>query len=128
MPFKDLISSAKKNTPQREIPTAPKQPGNLIEAAESTKAHTEKKDISYADSEIKGFVPRERSFGSRTSSDPKHGSIIKNIASQSNANQQSGANATWEECKHLKKSDFGKDYCAEYHSLCAKDRCRKARK
>ena len=127
MAFGDLINSAKKNTSQREIPTSPKTPSNLIEAAEGTKTHSEKKDISYADSEIKGFVPRERTFGSRTSPDPKHGSIIKNIASQSNANQQSGGNATWEECRHRKNS-MGKDYCAEYHSLCAKDNCRRARK
>lgn len=118
-------------------------------AAEIKKApalKAEKKDISYADqseirdftgpakrlfcsdSEIQGFAPQQRAFGSRTSSDPKHGSIIKTIASQSSQNQQSGGNAKWDECRYLKKSDFGKDYCTEYHSICAKDNCRRARK
>lgn len=132
MAFREILGAVKKNTPNRMVPTAPMQAGNLIEAAERIapkRQAVEKKDISYADSEIKGFIPQERHFATRnTSSNPAHGSIIRNIASQSNTNQQSGGNATWEECRHLKKSDFGKDYCAEYHSLCAKNNCRRARK
>jgi len=131
MALKELTGDAKKNTPQRSIPTAPMQPGNLIEAAEGPaprKASSGKKDISYIDSEIKGFVPQERHFGSRnTASNPAHGSIIRNIASQSSTNSQAGGNTTWEECRH-RKNNSGKDYCTEYHSLCAKENCRRARK
>jgi len=128
MALRELVGAARKNTPQRDIPTAPAHPANLIEAVEGApKVAVEKKDISYADSEIKGFVPRERTFGSRTSNNPAHGSIIRNIASQSSTNQQTGGNATWEECKH-RKSSMGRDYCAEYHSLCAKGSCRRAKK
>jgi len=88
---------------------------------------TQKQDISYRDSEIKGFVPQQRSFGSRVNNDPKHGSIIRGIASESSTSSQMGANTTWEECKHHKQQ-AGRDFCAEFHSLCAKERCKRARR
>ncbi|MEI7960996.1 MAG: hypothetical protein WCI04_01550 [archaeon] len=87
----------------------------------------ERQDISNTDTEVTGFVPQARTFGSRSSSDPKHGSIIRNIATQSNSNQQSFGDATWVDCKH-RKADSGRDFCREYHSLCAKDRCRRAKR
>lgn len=74
------------------------------------------------------FTPSQVNYGVKTSANPQHGSIIKNIASQSSANSQAGGNTTWEECRHLKKSTPGKEYCSEYHSLCAKENCKRARK
>jgi hypothetical protein len=148
MAFRDLVNAAKKNSPDKVIPTAPMQPKNLVEATESEKP-VSKKDISYKDqanqgfagpvnhrvykdSEIKGFVPstsgtQRRTFGERTSSDPRHGSIIRNIASTSGANAQMSGGANWEECKH-RKTSTGKEFCAEYHSICYKEKCKRARK
>jgi hypothetical protein len=132
MAFRDLVNTAKKTVTQRAQPqnlAGQSNPMDTSGESQASRTMVEKRDISYTDSEIQGFVPSQRTFGARnTTSNPAHGSIIKNIASQSNINQQSGGNATWQECRHLKKSDFGKDYCAEYHSLCAKDRCNRARK
>ncbi|MFA5125563.1 MAG: hypothetical protein WC462_00990 [archaeon] len=122
MSFGDFAREAKKNTPQR-IPSG--KPENLVEAAESQPA--QKKDISYKDSEIKGFVPQQRTSMSRKNIDSRCGSIIRNIASESNIRSQTGGEATWEECRHRKNSN-GRDFCSEYHSLCAKENCRKARK
>ncbi len=145
MPFKDLVSSARKSTPTRSVPTSPAQPKNLVEAAEETKPAVAKKDISYKDqanqgfagpvkqrfyedSEIKGFVPGQRTFGSRQNNDPKHGSIIRNISSESDMNKQmNDMGVKWDECRH-RKSNSGKDFCAEYHSLCYKEKCKKARR
>lgn len=132
MAFGNMVNAVRRTVTQR---TTPPNTANIIDASGSgdeviiPKVAAQRKDISYTDSEIKGFVPSERSFASRnTTSNPAHGSIIKNIASQSNISQQSGGNTTWQECRHLKKSDFGKEYCTEYHSLCAKERCNRARK
>ena len=126
MAFGDLVSSAKKNTPQKNVPSGGAE--NLIEASEGgAKSATQKKDVSYKDSEIKGFIPQQRTFGSRQTSDPKHGSIIRNIASESSMSSQTGGDVNWENCRHRKNSS-GRDFCIEYHSLCAKDSCRKARK
>ena len=87
----------------------------------------EKQDMSTNDTEVTGFVPQARTFGSRTNSDPNHGSIIRNIESQSNSNMQTSGDATWVDCKH-RKADSGRDYCREFHSLCAKDKCRRAKR
>ena len=132
MAFGNLVNAVRKAVPQK---AAPQNNNTMIETNERnsdlqmTKVTPQRKDISYTDSEIQGFVPSQRGFSPRNNnSNPAHGSIIKNIASQSNVNQQSGGNTTWQECRHLKKSDFGKEYCSEYHSLCAKDRCNRARK
>jgi hypothetical protein len=101
---------------------------NLIEANElPTKKFVPKQDISYRDSEIKGFAPGQRAFGSRQSFDERHGSIIRNISSASSANSQTYGDTNWENCKHRKSSDT-KDYCVEYHSQCFKEKCKKARK
>ena len=125
MGFGDFAREAKKNTPQR-VPSGKAE--NLVEAAENEpKQVVQKKDISYKDSEIKGFVPQQRSGMSRQNVDARCGSIIRNIASESNISSQTGGEASWEECKHRKNS-MGRDFCAEYHSLCAKNSCRKARK
>jgi hypothetical protein len=126
MSFSDLAREAKKNTPTR-IPSGKAE--NLIEASEqTTKAHVEKKDISYKDSEIKGFIPGERRFVSRTNSDPRYNSIIRGIASASESEKQSNfGGASWQDCKYRKTSD-AKEYCQEFHSLCAKDNCRRARR
>jgi len=126
MALRDLARDARKNTPAM-VPSGKAE--NLIEAAEGTqtKTHVPKQDISYKDSEISGFVPTQRSFGSKQSTDARHGSIIRNIASASNVSSQVSGDATWEECKHRKNSS-GRDFCAEYHSLCAKGNCRRARR
>jgi hypothetical protein len=126
MSFGDFAREAKKNTPKIEFSGKPEGIAeNLL--AEEEKPAVKKQDISYKDSEIKGFVPQARSSGSRQSFDSRHGSIIRNIASESNINSQVGGEATWENCRH-RKSNSGRDFCAEYHSLCAKNACRKARK
>ena len=148
MAFRDLVNSAKKNTPTQRTPTIAQN--DLADAlTEDPKPTPQKQDISYKDqanqgfagpvnlrvykdSEIKGFVPstsstQRRTFGERTSSDPRHGSIIRNIASTSGTNAQNFGGANWEECKH-RKSSTGKDYCAEYHSICFKEKCKRARK
>ncbi len=128
MAFGDLVNAARKTSTQHRAPTIAQN--DLADAlTEEVKAPAQqKKDISYKDSEIKGFVPGQRTFGARTNLDPKHGSIIRNISSQSDMNKQNDyGGVTWEECKH-RKSSTGKDFCAEYHSLCYKDKCKKARK
>jgi len=126
MPFKDLVASARK-TDAKRVPSGKAE--NLIEAESiAEKKVVERKDISYKDSEIKGFVPGERRFVSRAGSDPRHNSIIRGIASESEAGKQGGFGATtWQDCKFKKTSD-NKDYCQEFHSLCAKENCRRARR
>lgn len=61
-----------------------------------------------------------------TSSDPRHGSIIKRITKNSGENQNYCESVTWVECKHLKKR-VDLEYCTEYHSLCAKEKCKRAK-
>ena len=128
MGFGDLAREVRKNNPVKKMPSV--EQNDMVDALAETKnpkQETKKQDISYRDSEIQGFVPMGRSNSSRQSVDTRHGSIIRNIASASNTNSQSGGEVNWEECKH-KKSSMGKDYCAEYHSLCAKNNCRRARR
>ncbi|MFA6064742.1 MAG: hypothetical protein WCW44_00545 [archaeon] len=130
MGFGDIARDIKRNP--LPVKTAPKVEQNditdaIIDGEKSSTASVQKQDISYRDSEIKGFVPQARFFGSRLNNDPKHGSIIRNIASESNSSSQMGATATWEDCKHH-KNQSGRDFCAEFHSLCAKERCRRARR
>jgi hypothetical protein len=122
MGFGDLVKEIKKNNAQR-VPSG--KPENLVEATERTPI--QKKDISYKDSEIKGFVPSQRTIMSRQNLDSRCGSIIRNIASESSIHSQTCGETTWEQCKYRKNSN-GKDFCSEYHSLCAKENCRKARK
>ena len=124
MGFSDFARDARKNAPAQRTPSIAQN--DISDALmENSKPAPEKKDVSYRDSDISGFVPQQRSFGARQTNDPKHGSIIRNIASQSNSSSQMGGNATWEECKH-RKQNSGKDYCSEFHSLCAKNGCRRA--
>lgn len=130
MGFGDIARDIRKNP--LPVKSAPKIAQNdladaIIDGEKPVTSSAPKQDISYRDSEIKGFVPQARSFGSRVNNDPKHGSIIRNIASESNSSSQMGATATWEECKHHKQQ-AGRDFCAEFHSLCAKERCRRARR
>ncbi len=130
MAFGDLVNAAKKNTPQKNIPSSPAQASNLIEVEDmvaETKVEVKKKDISYKDSEITGLRPQQRVFGSKTTNDPRHGSIVRNISHESDINSQMETNATWQECKH-RKEGFGKDYCKEYHSICYKEKCNRAKK
>lgn len=126
MGFGDFAKEVRKTT-AKMVPSGKAE--NLIEAAENALPQTpvKKQDISYKDSEIQGFVPQGRSSMQRQSMDARHGSIIRNIASESNMNSQVGGEANWENCKH-RKTNSGKDYCAEYHSLCPKEKCRKARR
>lgn len=124
MGFSDFARDARRNTPK---PNTPKVESNDMADAimEDPKPAIKKQDISYKDSEISGFVPQPRSMGSRQSMDSRHGSIVRGIANASSMSSQMGGNATWENCKH-RKTNSGRDFCAEYHSLCAKERCRKA--
>ena len=125
MPIKELAKEAKKN-PVTMVPSGKAE--NMVEAGAAGNRVFEKKDVSYRDSEIKGLVPGQRTFGSRQNFDEKHGSIIRNISSASDMNRQiSNMGVSWEECKH-RKSSLGADYCAEYHSRCYKDKCKRARK
>ncbi len=128
MGFGDIARSMKRNDAQ--IKVAPKIAQNEVSDAimENPKPKAEKQDISYKDSEISGYVPQQKSFGtSRQNSDPRCGSIIKNIANASSSSSQMGGDTSWENCKH-RKTNSGKDYCAEFHSLCAKTGCRRARR
>ena len=128
MGFGDFAREVKKAVPVKKMPSV--EQNDMVDALAETKSpkqEAKKQDISYRDSEIQGFVPMGRSNSSRQSVDTRHGSIIRNIASASNTNSQSGGEVSWEECKH-KKSSMGKDYCAEFHSLCAKNNCRRARR
>jgi hypothetical protein len=127
MGFKDFVAAAKKNSVPQKTPSIGTQQ-NIIDASEAPSAQkAAKQDISYRDSEIQGFVPQQRSSMGRTNVDARCGSIIRNIASESNMSSQMGGDATWENCRH-RKTNSGRDYCAEYHSLCAKHSCRRARR
>jgi hypothetical protein len=126
MGFGDLAREVRKNS-QKPAPSVAQNDMADAIMEESRPAPAPKQDISYRDSEIQGFVPQGRGGMSRQSVDSRHGSIIRNIASESNINSQRGGGASWEECKH-RKTNSGTEYCAEYHSLCAKQRCNRARK
>ncbi len=108
---------------------APKIAQNEMSDAimENPKPTVQKQDISYKDSEIQGFVPQQRTFANKQNNDPRCGSIINNIANASSSNSQRGGDTSWENCK-FRKTNSGKEYCAEFHSLCAKTGCRRARR
>lgn len=55
--------------------------------------------------------------------DDRHGNIIANVIKQSNI--PSSSNTNWENCKYKKDCD-GTIYCTEFHSLCGKDKCKRA--
>ncbi len=127
MGFSDFAREARKNTLVQK--SSPKVEQNDISDAimDEPKEAPKRQDISYKDSEIKGYVPQQKTFGTRMNSDPRHGSIIRGIASESSSNSQTIGGVSWEECKHRKNSS-GRDFCSEYHSLCAKQSCKRARK
>jgi len=140
MGFGDIVNSARKNAPQKSNQTAPIRANNLIDAegqAEALQEKThdgevivpriEKKDISYKDSDITGFVSQPRTASRNAQINSAQGSIIRNIAAESDRSSQLGATTSWQECTH-RKEGFGKDYCQEYHSICYKEKCSRARK
>ena len=55
--------------------------------------------------------------------DARHNNIITNIIQDSKLKPR--GNTSWEECKHKKETD-GTTYCTEFHSLCGKDKCKRA--
>ncbi len=124
--FGNIVKDVRKNIlVQRNTPQIAQN--DITDAIlENPKPTTQKRDISYKDSQITGYIPQTRNYFSNQSTDPRHGSIIRNIASASNSNLQSGSNTSWENCKYRKNSS-GMDFCSEYHSLCAKEKCRRAK-
>jgi len=54
-----------------------------------------------------------------------HCNIVANVIKQSGTTTR--GDTTWECCKH-KKDANGTIYCTEYHSLCGKERCKRATK
>ncbi len=141
MAFRDIVTAAKKPAVYRAPPTPlPSNTANIIDAEAQVEAlqekahdgetvvpHVEKKDISYKDSEITGFVPKPRTASRNAQVSSAHGSIIRNIAAESDRSSQLGATTSWQECTH-RKEGFGRDYCKEYHSICYKEKCSRARK
>lgn len=63
------------------------------------------------------------SGNNRQKIDERHGNIIANVIR--NSGTDSRGNVSWEQCKFKKESD-GNVYCKEFHSLCGKDRCKRA--
>ncbi|MBT4192367.1 MAG: hypothetical protein HOE11_03590 [Candidatus Diapherotrites archaeon] len=57
--------------------------------------------------------------------DDRHGNVIANVIKDTG--KYFDRDATWEECKH-KKDAGGNTYCTEFHSFCAKDKCKRATK
>ncbi len=55
--------------------------------------------------------------------DNRHGNIIADVIRGSN--DTFCGNATWENCKYKKTVD-GNTYCTEFHSICGKERCKRA--
>ena len=55
--------------------------------------------------------------------DDRHNNIIANIIQDSNTKTHGRTN--WECCKYKKDSD-GNVYCTEFHSLCGKEKCKRA--
>ena len=123
--FGNILKDVRKNNlAQKNTPVVAQN--EMADAIMDTKPTPQKQDVSYKDSEIQGYVPQARNYSSSQSTDPRHGSIIRNIASASQTNLQTTSNASWENCKY-RKSSSGRDFCAEYHSLCAKEKCRRAK-
>lgn len=55
----------------------------------------------------------------------KHCNIIKNVVIESQSGVYSPA--TWKECRYMKE-EGGRTFCREYHSLCGKEKCGRARR
>lgn len=55
--------------------------------------------------------------------DDRHNNIISKIITDSNTKR--GGNTNWECCKYKKDSE-GVVYCTEFHSLCGKEKCKRA--
>ncbi len=62
---------------------------------------------------------------SKQSVNDKHCNIIKNVVIESQSGVYSPA--TWKDCRYMKE-EGGRVFCREYHSLCGKDRCGRARR
>ncbi len=69
--------------------------------------------------------PRRANFNHAQKIDPRHGNIIANVIRESGSNFS--GNVTWKECKYMKE-DGCNTYCREFHSLCGKDKCKRATK
>ncbi|MDD3083656.1 MAG: hypothetical protein PHP82_01400 [Candidatus ainarchaeum sp.] len=54
--------------------------------------------------------------------DERHGNIIANVIRESG---NDGQKTSWENCKYKKECD-GIIYCKEFHSLCGKEKCKRA--
>jgi hypothetical protein len=57
--------------------------------------------------------------------DDKHCNIIKNVVIETQSGVYSPT--TWRECRYMKE-EGGRVFCREYHSLCAKEKCQRARR
>lgn len=117
------MSDVRKNNLQQK--NTPKIMQNDISDALLGEKTSKKQEINYSESQITGFSPSQKNYSSSTTADPRHGSIIRNITSASNSTLYKEMNTTWENCKYRKNSS-GMDFCSEYHSLCAKEKCRRA--
>ena len=56
--------------------------------------------------------------------DERHCNIIANVIQESG---MQGQKTSWENCKYKKEKD-GNIYCTEFHSLCGKEKCKRATK
>lgn len=62
---------------------------------------------------------------SKQAMNDKHCNIIKNVVIESQSGVYSPA--TWKECRYMKE-EGGRVFCREYHSLCGKEKCGRARR
>jgi hypothetical protein len=61
--------------------------------------------------------------GNKQQIDERHGNIIADVIKSSG--NCYGQRTTWEKCRHV-KVDGPNTYCKEFHSLCGKERCKRA--
>ena len=125
--FGNIVKDVRKTVPVQKSTPQIAQNDMTDAIMENPRPTVQKQDISYKDSEIKGYVPQPRTFTSRQSTDPRLGSIINNIVNTASSSSQMGADTSWENCK-FRKNNSGRDFCSEFHSLCAKTGCRRARR
>ncbi len=90
----------------------------MLEEIEEQEQKKEVKPRMIGDDEI--IISR-----SKQRTDDRHCNIIKNVVVESQNGVYSPA--TWKNCRYMKE-DGGRVFCREYLSLCAKEKCGRARK
>jgi len=134
MSFTDFAKEARKLAPQHRIgqvnPGFKPNPESLKKIIDETnytsfvgnKKNGNANGATMTETEVKQPISHRVT---KQTADERHCNIIKNVISESQ--QEEGQPAGWKSCRHYKRRE-DRDFCTEFFSLCAKERCGRARR